>query len=160
MATALKKKSETQAKIDIDLSEKKIAIVVAEWNRDITGALEEGAIDFLLKAGVKKKNIKLRPVPGTFELSLGAQWMAEKKEIDAVICIGCVIRGETAHFDFICQGATYGITEVGLKYNKPVVFGVLTTENQKQAEERAGGKLGNKGEEAAETAIKMLAFKR
>ncbi|HTJ48482.1 MAG TPA: 6,7-dimethyl-8-ribityllumazine synthase [Cyclobacteriaceae bacterium] len=140
------------------LSKKKFAIVVAEWNEEITGALYEGAVDGLVANGIKKENIIRKDVPGTFELTLGAQWMADKKDIDAVICLGCVIQGETPHFDYICQAVAYGITEVNLKSKKPIIFGVLTTLNQKQALERAGGKYGNKGEEAALTALKMLDF--
>lgn len=143
-------------KSKINLSKKKFAIVVAEWNEEITEALYEGAYQSLLSLGAKKSNILRINVPGTFELTLGALWMAEKKEIDAVIVLGCVIQGDTPHFDYICQGVTYGITEVNIKTKKPVIFGVLTTLNKKQAEERAGGKLGNKGEEAAITAVKML----
>ena len=97
-------------------------------------------------------------VPGSFELTLAAQWMAEKKDIDAVICLGCVIQGETRHFEFICQAVAQGITNVGLKFNKPVIFGVLTPDTKQQAIDRAGGKHGNKGDEAAITAIKMLGF--
>ncbi len=145
-------------KSKINLSKKKFAIVVAEWNEDITEALYEGARDGLIQLGVKKTNIIRKNVPGTFELTLGALWMAEKKDIDAVICLGCVIQGDTPHFDYICQGVAYGITEVNIKTRKPVIFGVLTTLTKKQAVERAGGKLGNKGEEAAVTAVKMLEF--
>jgi 6,7-dimethyl-8-ribityllumazine synthase len=137
---------------------KKFGIVVAEWNTEITGALFSGAMETLLQHGAKRDNIISKSVPGTFELSLGAQWLASNPEIDAVICIGCVIHGETPHFDYICQAVSYGITEVGLKFNKPVIFGVLTTNTQQQALDRAGGKHGNKGDEAAATAIKMLGF--
>ncbi|MCW5912015.1 MAG: 6,7-dimethyl-8-ribityllumazine synthase [Cyclobacteriaceae bacterium] len=146
------------AKSKINLTKKKFAIVVAEWNEDITEALYDGACQALRQLGVKQQNIVRKNVPGTFELTLGALRMAERKEIDAVICIGCVIQGDTPHFDYICQGVTHGITEVNIKTKKPVVFGVLTTLNKKQALERAGGKLGNKGEEAAVTAVKMLEF--
>ncbi|WKZ59042.1 MAG: 6,7-dimethyl-8-ribityllumazine synthase [Cyclobacteriaceae bacterium] len=142
----------------IDLSASRIAIVVAEWNEEITGALYTGAVASLTQHGVQKQNIIRKNVPGTFELSLGAQWMAQRDEIDAVICLGCVIQGETPHFDYICQAVAYGLTEVGLKTGKPVIFGVLTTLNKQQAFDRAGGKYGNKGEEAALTAIKMLGF--
>ena len=135
---------------------KKFAIVVAEWNEEITGALFEGAFASLLENGVDKKNIVRADVPGSFELPLAALWQAEKRQIDAVICLGCVIQGETPHFDYICQAVALGVTEVGLKTGKPVVFGVLTTLNKKQAEERAGGKYGNKGEEAALTALQMV----
>lgn len=141
-----------------NLSAKKFAIVVAEWNEEITEALYEGAVDGLVNNGVKRNNIIRKNVPGTFELTLGALWMAEKKQIDAVICLGCVIQGDTPHFDYICQAVAYGVTEINIKTKKPVIFGVLTTLNSKQALERAGGKYGNKGEEAALTALKMLNF--
>jgi 6,7-dimethyl-8-ribityllumazine synthase len=147
-------------KSKIDLSKKKFAIVVAEWNDEITEALFDGAYQALRKFGLKKSGIIRKNVPGTFELTLGALWMAEEKSIDAVICIGCVIQGDTPHFDYICQSVSYGLTEVNIKTRKPVVFGVLTTLNKKQALERAGGKLGNKGEEAAVTAVKMLEMKK
>jgi len=143
-------------KSKLNLSKKKFAIVVAEWNEDITEPLFEGAYNALVELGVKKVNILRKNVPGSFELPLGAQWMAEKKEIDAVICLGCVIQGDTPHFDYVCQAVAYGIMKVNLKTNKPVAFGVLTTLNKKQAMDRAGGKLGNKGEEAALTIVKML----
>ncbi len=139
-----------------DLSKKRFAIVVAEWNEEITEALFQGAHETLVKLGVKKKDIIRKNVPGSFELPLAAQWMAEKKDIDAVICLGCVIQGETPHFDYICQAVANGIMKVNLKLNKPVAFGVLTTLNKKQAMDRAGGKYGNKGEEAAITVVKML----
>ena len=145
-------------KSKINLSRKKVAIVVASWNEDITESLFEGACHSLVSSGVKKKNIIRRNVPGSFELSLGALWMAEQKDIDAVICLGCVIQGDTPHFDYICQAVAYGVTEAGLKTRKPVIFGVLTTLNKEQALERAGGKHGNKGEEAAITALEMLNF--
>jgi 6,7-dimethyl-8-ribityllumazine synthase len=140
------------------LSGKKVAIVVSEWNTEITEALYEGAYSTLIEKGLKKENIIKKYVPGSFELSIGAQKMAAHKEIDAVICVGCVIRGETSHFDFICQAVATGITDVSLKYDKPVIFGVLTTENKQQAFDRAGGKHGNKGDEAGITAVKMMNF--
>jgi len=140
-------------------SEMKFGIVVAEWNYEITGALAKGAVDTLKKHGAKDENILLKHVPGSFELTLGAQYLAEFGKVDAIIILGCVIQGETRHFDFICQGVTQGITNLNIKYNKPFIFGLLTTENQQQAIDRAGGKLGNKGDEAAVTAIKMLALR-
>jgi len=139
-------------------SEMKFGIVVAEWNYEVTGALAQGAVDTLKRHGAKDDNIIVKHVPGTFELTLGAQYLAEFAKVDAVIVLGCVIQGETRHFDFICQGVTQGITSLNIKYNKPFIFGVLTTDNQEQALDRAGGKLGNKGDEAALTAIKMLAL--
>lgn len=140
------------------LHRKKIAIVVAQWNEEITEALYTGAVASLLAHGIKKANIIRKDVPGSFELSLGGLWMAERKGIDAVICLGCVIQGDTPHFDYICQAVAYGITEAGLKTRKPVIFGVITTLNKQQALDRAGGKLGNKGEEAAITALRMMDF--
>ena len=158
MASSKKNLSSYSSKNISDISRKKFAIVVAEWNAEITEALYTGARETLLKHGAKPANIIRRNVPGSFELSLGAQWMAQEKKIDAVICLGCVIQGDTKHFDFICQAVSQGLTNVALKYNKPVIFGVLTPDNQQQALDRAGGKHGNKGDEAAATAIKMLAF--
>ncbi len=146
-------------KSKLNLSNKKFAIVVAEWNEDVTEPLFEGAYHALIEMGVKKSNIVRKNVPGSFELPLAAQWEAEKKDIAAVICLGCVIQGDTPHFDYVCQGVSYGIMKVNLKTNKPVAFGVLTTLTKKQAMERAGGKLGNKGEEAALTVVRMLEIK-
>ncbi|MDP2336480.1 MAG: 6,7-dimethyl-8-ribityllumazine synthase [Bacteroidota bacterium] len=140
-------------------SEMKFGIVVAEWNYEITGALAQGAVDTLKKHGARDENISIKHVPGTFELTLGAQYLAEFSNVDAILVLGCVIQGETRHFDFICAGVTQGITSLNIKYNKPFIFGVLTTDNQQQALDRAGGKLGNKGDEAAVTAIKMLGLK-
>jgi len=158
MATTLKNLSQYSANNIPDISTKKFAIVVSEWNEDVTESLYSGAVETLLKHGAQKVNIFRKDVPGSFELSLGAQWVAQIAEIDAVICLGCVIQGETRHFDFICDAVAHGITNVSLKYDKPVIFGVLTPDTQKQALDRAGGKHGNKGDEAAITAIKMLGF--
>lgn len=138
----------------------KFGVVVSEWNIEITGVLADGAVKTLVKHGAKAENILVKYVPGSFELPLGAQLIAESWNPDAVILLGCVIRGETPHFDFICQGVTKGAVDLNLKYNIPFIFGVLTTENQNQAKERAGGKLGNKGDEAAVAAIKMIALKK
>lgn len=143
-----------------NMANKRIGIVVAEWNMDVTEALYQGARSALLASGVQKKNLISYHVPGSFELPLGAKWMVEKKKMDAVICLGCVIQGDTPHFDYICQAVAQGIMQVNLESGKPVAFGVLTTLNKKQALERAGGKLGNKGEEAAVTVINMLALAR
>jgi|SRR5690606_5162105 6,7-dimethyl-8-ribityllumazine synthase len=141
-----------------DVSTKRFAIIVSEWNDSVTESLYAGALKTLLDNGVPRENIVRKNVPGSFELTLAAQWMAQDEAVDAVICLGCVIQGETKHFDFICQAVAHGLTDVGLKYNKPVIFGVLTPDNQKQALDRAGGKHGNKGDEAAYTALKMLSF--
>ncbi len=137
-----------------------IGIVVAEWNSGITGSLFDGAVNTLVQNGVKKDDIIIIKVPGSFELTMGAQFLCEDKKIDAVITLGCVIQGETRHFDFICDAVAHGVTNVSIKYNKPVIFGVLTPNDQQQAEDRAGGKHGNKGVEAAVTALKMVALKK
>ncbi len=153
MAGTLKSVS---GKSKLNLTKTRFAIIVAEWNEDVTEALYEGALHGLISLGVKRANIIRKNVPGSFELPLGAQWMANKKNIDAVICLGCVIQGDTPHFDYICQAVANGIMKVNLETKKPVAFGVLTTLNKKQAMERAGGKYGNKGEEAAITVVNML----
>ena len=158
MATALKNLSEFSTDGLLDMSTRTFAILVSEWNTEVTEALYTGAVQTLLAHGVQAGHILRKNVPGSYELSLGAQWMAQRHDIDAVICLGCVIQGETRHFDFICQAVAMGITEVSLKYNKPVIFGVLTPDNQQQALDRAGGKHGNKGDEAAMAALKMLSF--
>lgn len=136
----------------------KFGIVWSEWNHEITHALYKGAFDTLIKHGAKAENIISKTVPGSFELTLGAQYLAQDSDIDAVIALGCVIQGETRHFDFICDAVANGITNLNIKYNKPVIFGVLTPDTMQQAIDRAGGKHGNKGDEAAVTAIKMLSF--
>ena len=157
MATSLKNLSVFEGEVP-SAREMRFGIVVAEWNWQITGTLLKGAIDTLKEYGCDENDIIVKKVPGTFELPLGAQFFAEYTDVDAVIVLGCVIQGETRHFDFICQGVTQGATQLMLTWNMPVVFGVLTTENLEQALERAGGRLGNKGDEAAATAIKMVAL--
>jgi 6,7-dimethyl-8-ribityllumazine synthase len=141
-------------------SNMRFGVVVAEWNHEITSALAKGAFETLKKHGASDENILVKNVPGSFELPLGAQYFAELENVDAVILLGCVIQGETPHFDYICQGVTQGTMELNLKYNKPFVFGVLTTDNLQQAIDRAGGRHGNKGDEAAITAIKMVHLKK
>jgi 6,7-dimethyl-8-ribityllumazine synthase len=143
-----------------DAGDMRFGIVVSDWNTDVTWALLDSAVNTLKKHGTTEENIVVKHVPGSFELTLGAQWLAEYDDLDGVICIGCVIQGETPHFTFICQSVTQGITQLNLDYNIPFIFGVLTTLNHKQALERAGGKHGNKGDEAAITAIKMAALQR
>ena len=156
MATKEKNLSAKSVKSTSDMSSKKIAIVISEWNEEITDSLYEGAFNTLVQNGIQKQNIIKAYVPGSFELSLGAQKMARKKNVDAVICLGCVIQGETRHFEFICQSVAQGLKDVALKFDKPVIFGVLTTDTFQQALDRAGGKYGNKGDEAAITSLKML----
>ncbi|ETZ20086.1 6,7-dimethyl-8-ribityllumazine synthase [Pedobacter sp. V48] len=156
MATQLKNLSDFSHTTVPNGSAFKIAIAVAEWNAEITGSLYNGALETLTKHGVAQENIRSIAVPGSFELTSAADLLLQKhKDLDAVICLGCVIQGDTKHFDFICDAVANGITQVSVKHSKPVIFGVLTTNNQQQAIDRAGGKHGNKGDEAAITALKM-----
>ncbi len=131
-----------------------IGIVAATWNSQVTDALLEGAKSLLEEQGVEE--IIIKRVPGAYELTMGANLMCEYQSVDAVIVLGAIIRGETPHFDFIAQGVTAGINSVGLKHNIPIIFGVLTTDTLEQATDRAGGKHGNKGAEAAATALAMV----
>lgn len=141
-----------------DITNKKFVIVVAEWNSEVTEALFQGAYKTLVDHGAQTQNILRANVPGSFELSFGSQVYAQKAGVDAVIAIGCVIQGETKHNDYINHAVANGLTDVALKYNKPVIFGVLTPNTLQQALDRAGGVHGNKGDEAAITAIKMLSL--
>ncbi|WP_028525943.1 6,7-dimethyl-8-ribityllumazine synthase [Runella limosa] len=141
-----------------DITNKKFVIVVAEWNSEVTEALFQGAYKTLVDHGAQTQNILRANVPGSFELSFGSQVYAQKANVDAVIAIGCVIQGETKHNDYINHAVAHGLTDVALKYNKPVIFGVLTPNTLQQALDRAGGVHGNKGDEAAITAIKMLSL--
>ena len=158
MASSEKNLSSFTKKTVTDIDKKVFAIIVSEWNEEVTEAMYQGAFDTLRDNGVLKENIIKKSVPGSYELPLAAQWMAQREDVHAVICIGCVIQGDTRHFDFICDAVAQGIKDVNLKYNKPVIFGVLTPETQQQALDRAGGIHGNKGDEAAITAVKMLGF--
>jgi 6,7-dimethyl-8-ribityllumazine synthase len=155
MASQLKNLSDFSHTIIPSAAPYRFGIVVAEWNAEVTRALLEGAYQTLIKHGAKEENIHSYPVPGSFELTSGADLLLKQGNLDAVICLGCVIQGETRHFDFICNAVATGVSNVAIKYSKPVIFGVLTTDNQQQAIDRAGGKHGNKGDEAAITAIKM-----
>ena len=160
MATANKNLSDYDFNAVPNASNMVFGIVVSEWNKQITLGLLQGAKDTLLKHGALESNVHIHFVPGAYELPLGAQSLFEKTEVDAVICLGSVIQGETKHFDFVCSGAAMGIKDVALKYNKPCVFGVLTDNTLQQAIDRSGGKHGNKGDEAAITAIKMVDFQK
>ncbi|MBO4641524.1 MAG: 6,7-dimethyl-8-ribityllumazine synthase [Bacteroidaceae bacterium] len=138
----------------------RFGIVVSEWNNNITGALLQGAYDTLLRHGAQEDNILVMTVPGSFELVYGSSQMVKSGKVDAVIAIGCVIRGDTPHFDYICQGATNGLATLNLQGDIPVIYGLLTCNNHDQAEARCGGILGNKGDECAITAIKMINYRR
>ena len=158
MATALHKISEQELQKAPDASNMCFGIVVSEWNRDITNSLLRGAVGTLEKYGALPENIHVKSVPGSFELIYGAHQMTLNGGYDAIIILGSVIRGETPHFDYICQGVTYGIATLNSKSEIPVIYGLLTTDTLEQAQDRAGGKLGNKGDECAIVAIKMAKF--
>lgn len=141
-----------------DATDMRFGIVVSQWNYEITATLLEGAISILTQHGAKLSNIKVMNVPGSFELVFGTAQLVKSGLVDAVISIGCVIRGDTPHFDYICDGVTQGLARLNTIGNIPIVYGVLTVNNEQQAWERAGGEIGNKGEEFAITAIKMVDF--
>ncbi len=155
MSSALKNLSDFSHTTVPSAKPYRFGIVVAEWNAEITSALLSGAVDSLIKNGAEEKNIEVFRVPGTFELTSGAILLAESSKFDAIITLGCVIQGETRHFDFICNAVANGVSNVSIKTQIPVIFGVLTTDNLEQAKDRSGGKHGNKGIEAGITAIKM-----
>jgi 6,7-dimethyl-8-ribityllumazine synthase len=137
-----------------------VAVVVADWNREITHNLLEGAIATLAAHGALASSVMVWHVPGTFELANAAAQLADLSSVECVICLGCVIRGETPHFEYVCNAAAQGIMQVGITSKKPVIFGVLTDNNIEQSRARSGGELGNKGVEAAITAIRMTALSR
>ncbi len=158
MATALHNLSDYDITSVPDASNMCFGIVVAEWNPEITGALLNGCVGTLEKHGALPENIHVKTVPGSFELIYGAQQMSRNDGYDAIIILGSVIRGETPHFDYICQGVTQGIAHLNATNNIPIVYGLLTTNDLQQAKDRAGGRLGNKGDECAVVAIKMAKF--
>lgn len=138
----------------------RFGIVVSEWNKEVTGALLDGAYATLTKHGAQEEDITVKTVPGSFELIYGAARMMRSQRFDAVIAIGCVVRGDTPHFDYICQGTTQGLADLNQKGDIPVIYGLLTCNTMEQAEARCGGILGNKGDECAITAIKMVDYSR
>ena len=156
MASSLHNLSDYDIHTVPDATGMRVGIVVSEWNEKITRALLEGAFQTLVKHGVKEENITVKTVPGSFELIYGSARFASSGLVDAVIAIGCVIRGDTPHFDYICQGVTQGLAELNMEGKVPVIYGLLTCNTMKQAEQRSGGMLGNKGDECAITAIKMV----
>lgn len=158
MATILHNLSDNDLSKVPDASNMCFGIVVAERNLEVTGALLEGCVSTLEKHGTLPENIHVKTVPGSFELIYGAHQMCLNGGYDAVIILGCVIRGETPHFDNICQGVTYGVARLNAKSEIPVIYGLLTTNDLQQAKDRSGGKLGNKGDECAVVAIKMAKF--
>ncbi len=158
MSTAYHNLSDYNTHSVPDASAMRFGIVVSEWNQDITDALLNGAMNTLKKHGAKDENILVMTVPGSFELTYGSAQLIKSGKVDAVIALGCVVRGDTPHFDYVCMGATQGITYLNATSDIPVIYGLITTDNIQQAEDRAGGKLGNKGDECAIDAIKMIDF--
>lgn len=159
MATALKNLSTIDGTLPT-ATDMVVGIAVSEWNSDVTSKLLTGAVQTLLKAGCASENIIIKHVPGAFELPYAAQLFAENTLVDGIIVLGCVIQGDTPHFDYVCSGATQGVMNVQLSFEVPIAFGLLTVNDQQQALDRAGGKHGNKGDEAAATVIKMIALQQ
>lgn len=155
MASALKNLSDYDASTLPNAQDMTFGIVVSEWNKEITHTLYEGCYDSLIEHGAKKDQIHTIQVPGSFELTAGARLLAGRYNCDAVICLGCVIKGETSHNEYINQSVAQGLTNLSIASGRPFIFGLLTPNTMKQAQERAGGKHGNKGVEAAVTAIRM-----
>lgn len=136
-----------------------VCVIISQWHKDITDALLEGVFSVFEKVQIDDFSMEVINVPGSYELPLGAQWAIKKYSPDSVICLGCIIRGETPHFNYISQAVADGIMQLNLAHNIPVIFGVLTTDTLKQAKQRSGGKQGNKGADAAITAIEMMELK-
>ena len=160
MASSLHNLSDYNVHSVPDATGMRVGIVVSEWNEKITGALLDGACKTLVKHGVREESINIKTVPGSFELVYGSAAMIEDTSVDAVIAIGCVIRGDTPHFDYICQGTTQGLAELNRQAEVPVIYGLLTCNTMQQALDRCGGALGNKGDECAITALKMIQFRQ
>ena len=156
MATENKNLSQYNKETLPNVTAKRFGIITSEWNETVTEGMRKGAEETLLDCGVLSENIIQWNVPGSFELVNGAKKMLSKEQIDAIIVIGCVIQGETKHFDFVCQGVTQGVAYLNATQNIPVIFCVLTDNNLQQSLDRSGGKHGNKGKEAAVAAIKMV----
>jgi 6,7-dimethyl-8-ribityllumazine synthase len=159
MATANTNLSNYDKSVMPNATDFRIGIVVSEWNSDVTNGLLEGALQTLIDCGVSEQDISVYKVPGSFELIYGAK-KVQSSGVDAVITIGCVIQGETKHFDYVCAGVTHGIKDLNIHHDVPVIFCVLTDNNKQQSLDRSGGKHGNKGVEAAITALKMIDFNR
>ena len=160
MSSSDKNLSDFGDKLIPDASGFSFGIVCAEWNENITTALYDGCLETLLKNGAQQNNIFSIRVPGTFELPVGAKMLAQTHKLDAVICIGCVIKGETSHNEYINLSVANALQQMSVVSGKPFIFGVLTPNDMQQALDRAGGIHGNKGDEAAVTAIKMAALKK
>ena len=155
MTTDLSKYDASQLPSADVLGRQRYAIVVADWNSEITYAMAQGAVETFVKHGVPEDHIDILHVPGAVELTYGAARITKEERVNAVIVIGCVIQGDTPHFDYVCQSVTQGVAILNAQGKVPVIFSVLTTLDKQQALDRCGGKLGNKGIEGAYTAIRM-----
>lgn len=142
-----------------DGSHYRVGMVVSEWHPQITKNLENAAKEVFKLSGIKPENLHIIEVPGSYELIAGAQMLLENRMVDAVVCLGCIIRGETSHFEYISGAVSLSLSQLAIQYTKPIIFGVLTTENMEQAQNRSGGKMGNKGADSALTALKMIHLK-
>ncbi len=160
MATAGKNLSEFDRDAVPSAAPYSFAVVVSEWNREITDKLAQGALDTLISLGAAPDRIDLQFVPGSFELPSGAKLMLERNHYDAAIAIGSVIQGETRHFEFVCSAVAHGVKDVALQTGVPVIFCVLTDDTIEQARARSGGEHGNKGVEAAVAAVKMAKLRK
>ncbi len=143
-----------------DAASYRFGIVVASWNSEITSALKEGALNALQLCQVPLNHIHLIQVPGSFEIPLAAQWLFETHKADAVVCLGCILRGETRHDEYLAHAVSKGLMDLNIKFSRPAIFGVLTVETMDQAKERSGGKWGNKGAEAIAGALQMLRLQK
>jgi 6,7-dimethyl-8-ribityllumazine synthase len=152
--------SKTAKDSSVKIEDVKVGIVVSDWNSEITHQLLAGAVETLNHGGIKEADIKVIHVPGAFELPIGAKMLMQTEKYEGVICLGCVIKGETKHDEYISNAVANGIMQLSLVSGKPVIFGVLTPNDMQQALDRAGGKYGNKGDEAAQTLIEMITVKR
>jgi 6,7-dimethyl-8-ribityllumazine synthase len=142
-----------------NIKKKKVGIVSAKWHKDITGPMAEAARKAFLDAGISEDNIFATEVPGAFELPLGCQILMESNNLDGIVAIGCLIKGETPHFHYIAEAVSLTLSQLNLRHTRPVSFGLLTVDTMEQAKDRAGGKYGNKGQEAAEACLQMMSLK-
>lgn len=138
----------------------KIAVIVSRFNEEITEKLKAGALERLMQQGISQEQLTIIDVPGAIEIPLIAKQCANQKQYHAIICLGAVIRGETSHYDYVCEQVSQGCQKVMMQYDIPVIFGVLTTENTAQAHDRVGGAHGHKGHDAADAALEMIVLMR
>ncbi len=153
-------KTEGKLSLSNGTLQQSVGIVTARWNEEVTEALRLGALNKLYEFHIFSESIHDHSVPGSFELPLGAQFLAENTRVSGIVAIGCLIQGETPHFDYIAHAVTHQLSQLNLYYHLPISFGVLTVNNQSQAKARAGGQAGNKGAEATEAMLEMMEFRQ